>query len=164
MREGRVLLQRAMGSVVFPAAFQLVAATNPCPCGFRGHPRRPCGCSDEVVARYMNRNLLDLTMRVDLQPVDAGDLVSDACPEDSATVRARVVAARERMERETPLFEDDAAVLLGNAYGSDWNERRSWERCTAVARCVAALDGSSRIRDYHVAEAVLLYCESCVFP
>ena len=100
LEEGRITIARAARTVSFPARFVLVAAMNPCPCGYRGDPRRACRCTPVQVSKYRNRlsgplrDRLDLI--VDVQPVAIADMTGDVRGESSAAVRARVLAARER--------------------------------------------------------------------
>ena len=100
LEEGRITVARAARTVAFPARFVLVAAMNPCPCGYRGDPERACRCTPQQVAKYRGRlsgPLLDrIDLIVDVQPVAIADLTGDAHGESSAAVRARVLAARER--------------------------------------------------------------------
>jgi magnesium chelatase family protein len=100
IEEGRITIARAARSVVFPARFVLVAAMNPCPCGYSGHPHRACRCTPQQVSRYRNRlsgplrDRIDLTVEVESVPIQA--MTTGAPGEPSAAVRARVLAARER--------------------------------------------------------------------
>jgi magnesium chelatase family protein len=100
LEEGRITVSRAARTVVFPARFVLVAAMNPCPCGFRGDPARACRCTPQQVAKYRGRlsgPLLDrIDLVVDVQPVAIEDLTSAPGGEPSAPVRARVLTARQR--------------------------------------------------------------------
>ena len=105
LEEGDVTISRAGGSIRLPARFALVAAMNPCPCGYSGHPERECRCATEQIARYSGRlsgPLLDrIDVFVEVEPLTREDLDSmPSPPENSATVRARVIAAQSfRRER-----------------------------------------------------------------
>ena len=94
LEEGRITVARAARTVVFPARFVLVAAMNPCPCGYRGDPQRACRCTPQQVAKYRGRlsgPLLDrIDLIVDVQPVAIADLTGEPNGEPSAAVRARV--------------------------------------------------------------------------
>jgi len=172
-----VTLSRAAGSIRFPASFALVAASNPCPCGYRGHPTRPCTCLPAAIDRYRSRLSGPLLDRVDLQvwvqPVDPAALVRGKPGEPSAPVRARAEAARERQRRRyagTPVHHN--AELAGDAIGAacqptDAAQRvlqdtlqaaglsgRAWSRILKVARTVADLEGASRVEAEHVLEAI----------
>jgi magnesium chelatase family protein len=126
LEEGRITVARAARTVAFPARFVLVAAMNPCPCGYRGDPKRACRCTPQQVAKYRGRlsgPLLDrIDLVVDVQPVPIGDLTGDANGEPSAPVRARVLAARERQLARP----GRGARLNANLHG------RAFERCCAL--------------------------------
>ncbi|MEO5618050.1 MAG: YifB family Mg chelatase-like AAA ATPase, partial [Candidatus Eisenbacteria bacterium] len=100
LENGDIVIRRAAGSARFPTEAQLVAAMNPCPCGYLGHPRRGCGCGPTVMAGYHARvsgPILDrLDLQVEVPALTARELRGADASEDSATVAARVVAARER--------------------------------------------------------------------
>ena len=100
LEEGRITVARAARTVTFPARFVLVAAMNPCPCGYRGHAQRACRCTPQQVSTYRSRlsgPLLDrIDLIVDVQPVAIADLTGDAAGEPSADVRTRVLTARDR--------------------------------------------------------------------
>jgi magnesium chelatase family protein len=173
LEEGEVSLVRAAASVRFPARFQLVAATNPCPCGHLGDPERACRCGPEEVRRYERRlsgpllDRLDLYVRVDR--VGATDLEAGAGGEASAVVRARVAAARRaaRSRAGVPsarltVAELDAACrptaaarrLLGVAVDRLGLSARGFHRCLRVARTIADLAGDSWVDEHHVQEAL----------
>jgi magnesium chelatase family protein len=147
-RNGKVELTRALGTVTFPAKYQVVGATNPCPCGFKGHPRRPCACSPEAVARYRGRIGMSFDVKVNLQPVDTDTLVDGAPGESSATIQARVVAARAIRAAHGAaglLFSGEAAAMMVDH-----------PRARLVAQSIAALAGEHTVSAAHVAEAVEL--------
>ncbi len=172
-----VTLARAMGSARFPAAFSLVAAANPCPCGYLGHPRRACGCSEGQVHRYLGRMSGPLLDRIDLQvelaPVSAEDLVNAPPGESSAAVRERVVAARSI---QSARFEGGPLVCNADLCGEqvrlqanarsealwllrDFIERhalsgRAHARLLKVARTIADLEGEDRVERHHLMEAL----------
>ena len=175
--EDRVVrLVRARGSVVFPADTALVAAANPCACGYLGHPRRACTCSPGALQRYRARLSGPLLDRVDLhvwvQPVDAADLASRRPGESSAAVRERVQAARAAQRRrygpdgprsnaalsgdairEAADPTDEAVSLLRDAVDRHALSARTWARMLKVARTIADLDGAARVAVEHVLEA-----------
>ncbi len=99
LEQGRVVVTRAQGTVTYPATFQLVAASNPCPCGWLGDGRRPCRCSENAVGRYQRALSGPLLDRIDLQvavpraPLAA--LAGEAVAESTAAVRERVLNARQ---------------------------------------------------------------------
>ena len=172
-----VTISRALGSARFPSAFSLVAAANPCPCGFLGHPRRSCGCSETQVQRYLGRMsgpLLDrIDLHVELAPVSAEELVDAPPGEPSAAVRQRVVEARglqtERFAgsglrcnadlcgeqvRETAQARPEALALLRSFIEAHALSGRAHARMLKVARTIADLEGADRVERHHLAEAL----------
>ena len=173
LESGRIHISRAARQAEFPARFQLVAAMNPCPCGQHGDVRGKCRCTPDQVARYRSRLSGPLLDRIDLQievpALPAEALQSAADGESSATVRARVVAARARQEtrqgkpnaRLTSKEIDrhcapDAAgaALLKQALARLNLSARAYHRVLRVARSIADLAGSTAIAPQHIAEAV----------
>ncbi len=173
LETGQIRIVRAAQQCEFPARFQLVAAMNPCPCGFLGHPSRPCRCTPEQVARYQGRLSGPLLDRIDLQvevpALDGQELLQGPPGEGSAAVRQRVLIARERavarqglpnqqlegQRLDEHLNADAAAIafLQGVARRLGWSAR-SLHRCLRVARTVADLRGSPVVTAADVAEAV----------
>lgn len=176
LEEGRITVARAARSVSFPARFVLVAAMNPCPCGYAGDARRPCRCTPLQVTRYRSRlsgplrDRLDLI--VDVQPVAIAEMTGGPANEPSAAVRERVLAARQR---QAARGVDDARVnaqLHGKALDTvcalDAASRRLLERSAEklrlsargyhrvlkVARTIADLAHSPAIDASHLAEAL----------
>lgn len=181
LEEGRVAVARSRGHAVLPARVMLVAASNPCPCGFAGDVRRLCECTPPERQRYRTRlsgpirDRIDLQVTVPRQP--AGELLRpDVALETSATVKARVISARARqLERrpEGPLNGglsgaqlrrdvqlDDASRALLEQVGERLHlSGRALHRVLRVARTIADLDASATVAQGHVAEA-LQYRES----
>jgi magnesium chelatase family protein len=177
LETGTVVIARASGSCEWPARFQLVAAMNPCPCGHAGDPAGRCRCTARQIARYRGRISGPLVDRIDIHvefaALGAADLIASAAPaaEPSATVGARVLAARQRqlarqrlpnarltipeLRRVCPL---DAPVrsLLGTAIARLGLSARAYDRVLKVARTIADLAGETRISAAHAAEAVQL--------
>ncbi|WP_454690755.1 YifB family Mg chelatase-like AAA ATPase [Achromobacter aloeverae] len=172
LETGRVSISRAMQTVHYPARFQFVAAMNPCPCGWRGHPRHACRCSAEQAARYRAKVSGPLLDRIDLHvtlPPAQADWMSLPAGEPSAPVRGRVVACRARqqarqgganaaldgsqLERHCPL-SDEARTLLRDAMSRRHGSARAAQRALRVARTAADLEGEDVIEARHVAEAV----------
>lgn len=177
LEDGTVNIARVNGSVSYPCSIMLVAAMNPCPCGYFGHPTRPCTCSPGAVNRYLSRvsgPLLDrLDIHVEVPPVEFDALTSRKQEETSAEIKKRVNAARKiqqerfkgtaitcnanipasRLEQDCPL-DEAAKSLLKNAFERFGLSARAYDRVLKVARTIADLDHSETIRAPHVAEAV----------
>ena len=177
LEEGRVTIARAARTAVFPARFVLVAAMNPCPCGFEGDPRRACRCTPGQIARYRGRLSGPLRDRIDLivdVPAVAVAAIADGSPgEASSTVRERVLRAREiqraRYGPEGPRANADARgaavarwcrpnaegrALLRRATESFGLSARGYDRVLKVSRTIADLAGADAIAADHVAEAL----------
>lgn len=178
LEEKRVTVSRAKYSVEYPANFTLVAAMNPCPCGYYNHPAKECVCSPGSVHRYMSRISGPLMDRIDLHvevtPVPAAELSAAAPGEPSAAVRERVVRAREvqaarfagtegvhtnammnaAMLREYCRPDAASAVLLERAMERLSLSARAYDRILKVARTIADLAGRETIAAADVAEAI----------
>ena len=173
LETGQIRVARAARQAEFPARFQLVAAMNPCPCGWHGHGGDRCRCTPEQVARYRGRlsgPLLDrIDLRVDVAAVEESELTARAAGEPSAAVRARVTQARQRqLERQgkpnarlTPdeidrhcLPDCAGAALLKQALTHLDLSARAYHRILKVARTIADLAGADIIRGPQVAEAI----------
>ena len=173
LENGRICIARANAQIDFPARFQLVAAMNPCPCGYLGDSQGQCRCSGERVANYRARisgpllDRIDLTVEVERQ--NAAVFRGSSCEEASAVVAARVARARERqIERQgavnarvpAAMLEDVAALddtswaLLESAADTLGLSARGMDRTLRVARTVADLAGCRAIEPSHVAEAL----------
>jgi magnesium chelatase family protein len=177
LESGVVTLTRLKRACEFPARFQLVAAMNPCPCGYAGDPRGRCHCTAERVARYRHRisgPLIDrIDMHVELMALPVEHLLGQvpAETENSATVALRVAAARQAQLRRqgklnarlTPAevtrfcpLQRESRVLLGTAISRLGLSARACHRVLKLARTCADLAGESEIRSNDVAEAVQL--------
>lgn len=177
--EDRVItVSRAKYTVQYPASFMLVASMNPCPCGYYGHPTRPCTCTPGAVAKYMNKisgPLLDrIDLHVEIEPVAFDDMASTEPAESSAAIRQRVIAARriqeERFRNEKGIYcnaQMNSRLLRkyawpdaeGLARLKEQMERlnmsaRAFDRILRVARTIADLDGSPAVLSRHIAEAI----------
>ncbi|MGD8374620.1 MAG: YifB family Mg chelatase-like AAA ATPase [Acidobacteriota bacterium] len=141
LEDGRITLCRAQRTLTFPAAFALVGAMNPCPCGFRGDPRRDCRCDARGIERYRSRlsgPLLDrIDLHVEVPPLGFREMIHAPAGEASAPVRARVVRAREI---QAARFEGDGQAARGNGRHDPTNARLGRE---ALGRW-AALDAAGR--------------------
>jgi magnesium chelatase family protein len=172
LEEGCARIARAARTAVFPARFMLVAAMNPCPCGYLGDPLRACRCTPVQIDRYAGRISGPLRDRLDLvvqvAPVPAQTL-SDASPaEPTAAIRGRVCAARARQAARGRLnarlegrslrahARPDAAGLrlLEQAAERFGLSARGWDRVQRVSRTIADLSGAEAVAREHVAEAL----------
>lgn len=177
LEDGKVTISRVGGTTSYPCRFMLVAAMNPCPCGYFGHPTHPCLCSPRAVERYLGKisgpllDRIDLHIEVSSVPYEA--LSSHRKEETSAQIRERVNSARaiqrQRFEGQ-PFFcnahipaallqelcptTEAADRLLQRAFEGFGFSARTYGRVLKVARTIADLDGSEKIDSRHVAEAV----------
>lgn len=177
LEEGMVTIARAAGTFTYPARFMLVASMNPCPCGYRGTRSAECRCDDAAVAKYVSKLSGPLLDRIDLQievsRVAFDDMVRTERTERSATIRERVVAARERQQKRfagTPIscnaeipgsavkthcaLDVDAMKLLAQASARRQFSARALDRIARSARTIADLACSDHITSEHVAEAI----------
>jgi len=161
LEEGVIRVSRAGGTVTFPAAFLLVAAMNPCPCG-EGVYEGACGCSVAARARYRRRISAPLLDRFDLvvplSRPDPDELLSDEPGEPSEVVARRVAAARAAGtgHRAGPELTEDAAALLASKLRAGGLSARGLHKVTRVARTVAALAGADVASFAHASEALSL--------
>ena len=165
------------GSITYPCSFMLIAAMNPCPCGYFGHPTRKCICSPKQVSSYLSKvsgPLLDrFDIHLEVAPVEFADLSSTAKEESSASIRERVQKARDiQNERfkgtsitcnaritsdilhEVCPVTDEASKLLENVFDRLGLSARAYDRILKVARTVADMDGAKVIDKKHIAMAV----------
>jgi magnesium chelatase family protein len=173
LESGRIHISRAAHQSEFPAAFQLVAAMNPCGCGYRGHPTRPCGCTPAQVAAYGSRisgPLLDrIDMRVEVPALSPTQLERAPHGEDSAMVRGRVTAARDaqvarqgganaslagRDIEARAVMHSGARTRLRQAAAHHALSARAHERLIKVARTIADLEDSDGVAERHMLEAL----------
>jgi magnesium chelatase family protein len=173
LETGQINIARAARRAEFPARFQLVAAMNPCPCGWLGHPSAKCRCTPDQVARYRGKlsgPLLDrIDLMLDVPAVAEADLSARGDGESSATVQARVAAARavqlERQGKPNALLGPDevdrharpdaaGAQLLKQTMARLALTARAYHRILKVARSIADLAGAAQINSAHVAEAI----------
>jgi magnesium chelatase family protein len=173
LEAGRITISRAAHQADFPARFQLLAAMNPCPCGYLGHPSGKCHCSPEQVTRYRGRlsgPLLDrIDLHIEVPALPEAELTSARHGEPSDAVRTRVTAARERqlarqgkpnaqlgsreIDRHCPL-DVAGETLLKQAISRLNLSARAYHRVLKLARTVADLAGQDQISAAHLAEAI----------
>lgn len=173
LETGTICVSRAARRADFPARFQLLAAMNPCPCGYLGHPNGKCRCTPDQVGRYRSKlsgPLLDrIDLMIDVPVVSETELRQGPRGESSATVQARVCAARQRQETRQQcanaqlspdaieqhcLLEEAASALLGQAMARLNLSARAYHRILKVARTIADLADQSTISASHIAEAI----------
>lgn len=177
--EDRVItISRAKYSVEYPCNFQFIASMNPCPCGYYGDPTHRCVCTPGQIQKYMNKISGPLLDRIDIQceitPVPFKDISQTAPGEPSATIRERVIAARqiqeqrykdikgihcnaqmtERMIHQYAEPDADSVEVLRSAMERLSLSARAYSRILKVARTIADLDGSVKVQLPHIAEAI----------
>ncbi|PCI03754.1 MAG: ATP-dependent protease [Zetaproteobacteria bacterium] len=175
LESGTVSIARAADTLTFPAEFQLIGAMNPCPCGYLGHPTKPCRCSQTQVSRYVGRisgPLLDrFDIRIHVPPVEHDELTNMQAGESSAEVRKRVIQARNiqytrqgegivnarllptALEKHAKP-DEEGSNLLTTALNRFGLSARSYHRILKVARTIADLVGEPKVQAAHIAEAL----------
>jgi len=178
LEERKITISRARLTVDYPASFMLIASMNPCPCGYYNHPEKDCICSPGVVQKYLSKisgPLLDrIDLHIEVTPVDFNELSLSGQSENSATVRDRVIKAREkqsgrfitnqevhcnaqmedRMVREICQVSASGQQLLKSAMERLGLSARAYNRILKVSRTIADLDASEHIENEHLAEAI----------
>ncbi|MBS1653749.1 MAG: YifB family Mg chelatase-like AAA ATPase [Bacteroidetes bacterium] len=178
MEERRVTISRAKVAVDFPASFMLIASMNPCPCGFYNHPEKECTCPPGAVQKYLNKisgPLLDrIDLHVEVTPVPFSELSSVKNQENSASIRDRVIKAREiqadrykdhpgiysnaqissKMLKEICVIDKVGQNLLKAAMEKLNLSARAYDRILKVSRTIADLEASENIKPEHLAEAI----------
>ena len=178
MEERKVTISRAKAAVDFPASFMLIASMNPCPCGFYNHPERECTCPPGAVQKYLNKisgPLLDrIDLHVEVTPVAFSELSTTKEQESSASIREKVIRAREMQEKryennpgiycnaqmsskmlkEICVISQVGANLLKAAMEKLSLSARAYDRILKVSRTIADLSGSDDIKPEHLAEAI----------
>ena len=177
MEDGVITISRANAVLTYPCSIMLVAAMNPCPCGYFGHPTRTCSCSHQTVLKYLSKisgPLLDrLDLHIEVPPVDFDDLTSTTKGESSETIRQRVNAVRLRqqerfkgssihsnahipsgqLDKYCPL-DDAAKAVIKRSFHQLNLSARSYSRLLKVSRTIADMDNSDVIQRSHIFEAV----------
>ena len=177
LEDGKVTISRVAGTLTYPSSIMLVAAMNPCPCGYFGHPTRECTCSQNAVQKYLGRisgPMLDrLDLHVEVPPVDFAALNSNTKEESSKEIRARVNKARKiQVERYkgtgitcnahlTPsmlkkfcIMSEEASKYLALSFERLGMSARAYDRILKVARTIADLAGSEIIEKEHIFSAI----------
>lgn len=177
MEDRVVTISRAKFTVDYPAGFMLVAAMNPCPCGFYNHPEKDCTCNSHTVQRYLSKVSGPLMDRIDLHievtPVNFNDLHAQVEEEKSDQIRERVIDARKKQlnrfkglaihnnaqmdSREIRNYckiDKDASQILRSAMDTLGLSARAHDRILKVSRTIADLDNSEEISSAHIAEAI----------
>lgn len=177
LEDGTVTVTRASGSVTYPSNIILIAAMNPCPCGYYGHPTKACTCSQNAVHKYLNKisgPLLDrLDLHIEVPPVDYKALSDKTQGESSAQIRERVNRARaiqvERYKgtgitcnaqltpsllRKHCIMTDEASKYLSRSFDAMGLSARAYDRILKVARTVADLAGNEVIQKENIGTAL----------
>lgn len=178
LEDGQVTISRAAGKFTFPSRFSLVAAMNPCPCGYLGDPARECRCSPNQIEKYRQRisgPLLDrIDLHVDVPAVDYKELRAESGGETSMVIRERVEEARQvqlarfishpgvlcnadmgnRLVTEFCRLDHQSERMLEQAMNSLNFSARAYDRILKVSRTLADLEGSRDVREVHVMEAI----------
>lgn len=177
LEDGSVVISRVTHAIAFPSLFMLVAAMNPCPCGYYGDPRRACICTGAQIHRYRSKLSGPLLDRIDIQievpPVTIRELSMETHEERSEVVRERVTAARQKQQerfkgrpvhanaqmptrsiKKYCAVDDAARRLIERAVEKFGLSPRAYHRILKVARTIADLEGSAEIGESHVAEAI----------
>jgi len=177
LEDGRVSISRAAGSLTFPSRFLLLAASNPCPCGYLGHPKRTCHCMPGTILRYKKRvsgPLLDrIDLHVDVPPISEEKLTSYQVGENSKSIKEKVIKARNKQRnrfknsktktngemssadvKKYCQLTNDAINLLKQAISRLSLSARSYFKTIKISQTIADLEGSEKITAQHVAEAL----------
>jgi magnesium chelatase family protein len=178
LEDRQVTISRSRSSVEYPASFMLIASMNPCPCGFYNHPEKECICGPGMVQKYLSKisgPLLDrIDLHVEVTPVNFNDLTSIRESEKSASIRARVITARDIqglrfaenpnlhcnaqmspiMVRSICQINDAGRMLIKKAMEKLGLSARAYDRILKVSRTIADLAESDNIELEHLAEAI----------
>ncbi len=178
IEDGRITISRAAGALTYPCSVMLVAAMNPCPCGYLGHPTKPCTCPPAAAQRYLSRVSGPLLDRIDIQievpPVQFDELTDRRSQEEtSAVIKARVNAARaiqqrrfagtgvtcnakmtERQIEQYCALSEQSKKLLRGVFDKLGLSARAYNKILKLSRTVADLAGAENIEDSHILEAI----------
>ena len=181
LEDGRVTITRSSFTATYPARFMLVAAMNPCPCGYFGDRSRPCRCTPQQIRQYQGRisgPLLDrIDIHVEIPSVRYRDLTARETGESSAAIKARIEQARniqknrfagdgtllnarmtDRQVRAACTLDEESRQLIEMAIDRLGLSARAYTRILKVARTIADLEGGGSLRPSHVAEAIQYRC------
>lgn len=178
LEDRQINISRAKYSVTYPCSFMFIASMNPCPCGYYNHPTKACVCTPGQIHRYLHKISGPLLDRIDLQieitPLSFEELSRTAPGENSATIRERVVRARQiqeqryadckgvhcnaqmttRLLRQYAALDEQSTEMLRTAMTRLQLSARAYDRILKVARTIADLDASEQIQMTHIAEAI----------
>ncbi len=177
IEDGEVTISRVSGTITYPCSMMLIAAMNPCPCGYYGHPTKECICSEKAISKYLAKvsgPLLDrIDIHIEVPPIEFSDLSSKKNAENSAQIKKRIDAAKkiqlERFKKHkilsnatiTPDLLHKACVLTNNAenllkkaFDKMGLSARAYSKILKVSRTIADLSFSEEIKSSHVAEAI----------
>lgn len=177
LEDGKITIARSAGTVCYPSNIMVVAAMNPCPCGYLGHPSKECVCTEAAKRRYRDKvsgPILDrIDIHIEVEPVDYDRLSSAQKEESSAAIRERVERAREiqrrrfegtdiscnakmtpRMTRELCVLDEEAKSLLKLSFEKLGLSARAYDKILRISRTIADLEGSELICSAHIAQAV----------
>ena len=177
MEDGVVHISRNYGTISYPSRFMLIAAMNPCMCGFFGHPKKECHCTVPMIQRYISKISGPLLDRIDIHlevpPLDYKELSNEKCPETSKEIKKRVCRAREIQKRRYKNkcvalnsmlsareiqkychLSDEAKELLKLAMSELNLSGRAYDKVLKIARTIADLAGEAEINATHIAEAI----------
>lgn len=177
MEDGKILVSRAQMQITYPSRFMLVAAMNPCPCGYLGHPKRPCRCLITHIRKYQSKisgpilDRIDLHVEVPVLPIDT--LSSDTVSESSEKIRQRIMLCRkiqaQRFEKDGPKLNalmrakdlraccelsGDSKKMMEQAVKEFGFSARVFYKILKIARTIADLGNSEKILENHLAEAL----------
>ena len=177
LEENKITIARVQSTLTYPCSVMLIAATNPCPCGYFGHPTKPCTCSAAAISRYLSKisgPMLDrMDLHIDVPPVDFENLSSKTVPESSSEIRKRVNKARKiqvdrykslsiksnanlpsHLIKEVCNTTDRADAVLKKAFEKMQLSARGYDKILKIARTIADLDDCADVDAKHIAEAV----------
>ena len=177
LEDGKVTISRATGSLTYPCDIMLVCAMNPCPCGYYGHPTKPCTCQRGAPARYLSKISGPLLDRIDIHiqvpQVEFNELSDEAKGETSAQIRLRVDAARKiqqkrfagtnvtcngkmtpAMTREFCILDEKGKSIIAASFDRLGLSARAYDKILRVARTIADLEDCEKISAQHLTEAI----------